>query len=488
MLNSEGLDELKKNTNAAILNATKFMIEHGMDKGGTKIRSTSPNLEKYGIWPTTEFLEFLLSNDILPITPKIVEIMEGMINFIIEKYNRKEKKWPLTDVKGSTASAITSGHCIYVLKLYISRHFVDYTKTESIKQIIREAEDKLIEDCRQDGSWKILKGDDAPDIGLNFGRFFYTYNAWFGIKKVPEYTDDLSALPNIRNRLAEYVIGVSDMLLQEKNKGSMMSTLICNMAKAVQILNDYSESNCIEKKNELLNAILLMINESDLNSLLYSATSVEISELPNSGYNKFSNNIPFDLVFAIKDNPDCLDLARNIINWYLKDMNTQFNCWFFPGTNMNTWPTCEALLVLSNAHAYFFNAALKQICNNELTRIKEKYKECEDCKDKITDYLVPQKERFKKSMAKYVHEVKKTSRVSIAVTIFACLCAVPALIALSIVLEQYWLNTLITVVIIPLILQIVFVVKMPEYSDKMQEEQDAILLEISKREDMWKNT
>lgn len=231
-----------------------------------------------------------------------------------------------------------------------------------------------------------------------------------------------------------------------------------------------------------------LVNGSDLNSLLYSAPSVEISELPNSGYNKFSNNIPFDLYFAIKDNPDCVELARDIINWYLSDINTQFNCWFFPGTNMNTWPTCEAILVLSNAHAFFFESALKQICNNELMRIKEKYKQCEECKGEITDYLVPQKEQFKKSMDKYVHKVKKTSGFSIAVTIFACVCAVAALITLSIILEQYWLNTLITVVIVPLILQIVFVVKIPEYSDKMQDEQEDILSKINEREDMWKNT
>ncbi|MDE7439361.1 MAG: hypothetical protein K2N23_02500 [Clostridia bacterium] len=493
MLNTEELNVLKKNTYSTILNATKFMIHHGMDQNGTKVRSTSPNLEKYGIWPTTEFLEFLLSNDALPITPEIVNIIEGMVEFIIEKYNPKEKKWPLTDVKGSTASAITSGHCIYVLKLYISRPFVDYTKTESIKQIIREAEDTLIADCRQDGSWKILKGDDAPDIGLNFGRFFYTYNAWFGIKKVPEYTDDLSALPAIRKRLAEYVIGISDMLLREcnddklKTKGSMLSTLICNMAKAIQILNDYDDSNCIEKKTELCNTILQMINDNDLNSLLYSAPSVEISELPNSGYNKFSNNIPFDLFFAIKDNPDCSELARDIINWYLTDINTQFNCWFFPGTNMNTWPTCEALLVLSNAHAFFFGTAIKQNCDNELVRVKEKYKECDGCKEKITSYLKPQKEQFKKSMDDYVRKVRKTSGFSIAVTIFACICAIAALIALSIILEQYWLNTLITVVIVPLILQIIFVIKIPESSDKTQGVQDDILKTIDESKDMWES-
>lgn len=215
MINTEELDLLKNNTFATILNATNFMIQRGMDEEGTKVRSTSPTLEKYGIWPTTEFLEFLLTNEVLPITPQIVSLIEGMVGFIIDKYNSKEKKWPLTDVKGSVASAITSGHCIYVLKLYISRPFVDYTKTELIKQIIREAEDTLIADCRKDGSWKILKGDDIADVGLNFGRFFYTYNAWFGIKNVHGYSDDLSILPQTKRKLSEYVIGVSDMLLSE---------------------------------------------------------------------------------------------------------------------------------------------------------------------------------------------------------------------------------------------------------------------------------
>ncbi len=491
MLNMEEMNVLKKNTYSTILNATKFMIHHGMDQNGTKVRSTSPNLEKYGIWPTTEFLEFLLSNDTLPITPEIVNLIEGMVEFIIEKYNSKEKKWPLTDVKGSTASAITSGHCLYVLKLYISRPFVDYTKTESIKQIIREAEETLIADCRQDGSWKILKGDDAPDIGLNFGRFFYTYNAWFGIKKVPEYTDDLSALPTIRKRLAEYVIGISDMLLREcnedklKTKGSMLSTLICNMAKAIQILNDYDDSNCIEKKKELCNTVLQLINDNDLNSLLYSAPSVEISELPNSGYNKFSNNIPFDLFFAIKDNSECFELARDIINWYLTDINTQFNCWFFPGTNMNTWPTCEALLVLSNAHEGFFVEALKQNCDNELVRVKEKYKECDGCKEKINSYLTPQKEQFKASMNDYVRSVRKTNIIAIIVTIFACIGAIVAIAILSIKLDNLWLNFIASAVIIPLIMQIIFVIRTPEYSDKTRGVQEDILKTIDENKDMW---
>lgn len=493
MLNIEELDVLKRNIYATILKATKFMIHHGMDQNGTKVRSTSPTLEKYGIWPTTEFLEFLLTNNILPITPEIVNLIEGMVGFIIEKYNSKEKKWPLTDVKGSIASAITSGHCIYVLKLYISRPFVDYTKMESIKQIIRESEETLIADCRQDGSWKILKGDDAPDMGLNFGRFFYTYNAWFGIKKVPEYSDDLSALPVIRKRLSEYVIGVSDKLLREssddnvKNKGSMLSTLICNMAKAIQILNDYDDVNCVEKKKELCNSILQMVKGSDLSSILYSVTSVEISELPNSGYNKFSNNIPFDFFFAVKDEPDCLELAKEIINWYLADINMQFSCWFFPGSNMNTWPTCEALLVLSSAYAFFFETTIKQNCNKELTHVKEKYKQCEECREQIASYLKPQKEQFKTSMNDYACRVKKTSSVSIAITIFACICAIASLVALSILLEKYWISTLITVVIIPLIMQIIFVIKMPEYSDKMQDLQEDILKTIDVSEEMWKS-
>ncbi len=492
MLNTQELEVLKKNTYATILNATNFMVQRGMDVKGTKVRSTSPTLEKYGIWPTTEFLEFLLTNEALPFTPKIVELIEGMVDFIVDKYDQKEKKWPLTDAKGSTASAITSGHCIYLLKLYISRPFVDYTRTEQIKQFIRDAEDTLISDCRKDGSWKILKGDDAPDMGLNFGRFFYTYNAWFGIRKVAEYSDGLAALPAIRKRLAEYVIGVSDMLLREsnddkKNKGSMMSTLICNMAKAIQILNDYDDVNCVEKKKELCNAILQMVKGIDISSLLYSVTSVEISELPNSGYNKFSNNLPFDLFFAIKDEPDCAELAREVINWYLADINTQFNCWYFPGTQMNTWPTCEALLVLSYAHAFFFESTTKHNCNQELTRIKGKYRQCEECKEQITGYLKPQKEEFKSSMNDYVRRVKKASGFSIAVTIFACVCAIAALVALSIILEKYWINTLITVVIIPLIMQIIFVIKMPEYSDKMQDLQGEILKTIDESEEIWKS-
>ena len=493
MPNINELNILKRNTNATILNATKFMIHHGMDPNGTKIRSTSPTLEKYGIWPTTEFLEFLLTNNVLPMTSEIVSLIEGMVGFIIEKYNAEQKKWPLTDVEGSIASAITSGHCIYVLKLYISRPFVDYTKTEAIKQIIREAEEMLIADCRQDGSWRILEGDDSPDMGLNFGRFFYTYNAWFGIKKVPDYSDNISALPSIRKRLAEYVIGVSDMLLRESNKdkvnnkGSLFSTLICNMAKAIQILNDYDDVNCVAKKKELCDAILQKIKEKDLSSILYSVTSVEISELPNNGYNKFSNNLPFDLFFAIKNEPECLELTQEIINWYLADINMQFSCWFFPGSNMNTWPTCEALLVLSFAYEFFFEEAIKQKCNEELSRVKEKYKQCAECKEQIIGYLKPQKEQFIISTSNYVDKIKKAGVFSVVITVFSCICAIAALVAISVILEKYWINTLITVVIIPLIMQIIFLIKTPEYSDETQNLQKDILKTIDLSEEMWKS-
>lgn len=83
----------------------------------------------------------------------------------------------------------------------------------------------------------------------------------------------MSILPQTKRKLSEYVIGVSDMLLSEfgadkvKNKGSMLSTLICNMAKAVQILNDFDDSNCVAKKKELCNTILETVRNNDLNSL-----------------------------------------------------------------------------------------------------------------------------------------------------------------------------------------------------------------------------
>lgn len=500
MLNTEELEVLKRNTYATILNATKFMIHHGMDLKGTKVRSTAPKIEKYGIWPTTEFLEFLLTNKELPTTQKIVDLIEGMVGFIIDKYNPKEKKWPLTDADGSIASAITAGHCIYVLKLYISRQFVEHKKTESIKQIIKEAEETLIADCRIDGSWKITENDYTLDTELNEGRLFYTHNAWFGIKRVNGYSDDLPTLPDVREKLAGYVIDTANKLLVKlnsesvKNNVSMISDSICSMARAIQILNDYEDANCIEKKKELCNAILEIvehegkIKEDVLKNLFELPSSVDILELPNTVYNKFSNNVPFDLYFAIKDEPNCTEVVRTIIKWYLAKVNRDSNCWFFLGTRMNTWPTCEALLVLSNAHASFFETTTKQNCNKELNQVKEKYKQCEKCKQQITEYLKPQKEQFNESMVSHIGKAKKTSYISIAITIFIAICAVAALITLSIITELYWLNTLITAAILPVILQIIFVVRMPaEYFDKMQATQDEILKTIDESEKMWKS-
>ena len=499
MLCAKELDELKKSTHENILNSTKFIIDEGMDAEKMKVCSAiasstkMASSTKYGIWPTTEFLEFLLTNNVIPSTPQIVDIIEKMVNFIVAKYNPKEQKWPFTDVEGCDTSAITSGHCIYVLKLYISRQFVDNTKREKIKKIIKEAEATHIADCRRDGSWEILNGDDAVDDTLNYGRIFHTFNAWFGIKRVYGYSDDIANLQSVRSRLSRYVINMSEKLIgeYERNKaqyrGAALGALICNMAKVIQILNDYDDDDCVENKKRLLQIVLQVSRENDIrNDLLHSASSVEIKELPNTTYNTFKNNIPFDLYFAVCDAPECINVTQDIIKWYA-DNKQKGNFWLWPGSHMNTWPTCEALLVLANAHEFFFETAIKQNCQEELDKTKEKYKQCEECKKTINNYLKPLKERFEKSRKDYIGKVKGAIIRSIIITVFVSVCAIAALIALSIVLEQYWLNTLITVVIVPLILQIAFVLKIPEYNDIDESNKQEVLNVINESESFWKD-
>lgn len=485
MLNFDELNKLKRNIRDTIRKATEFMLKDGMDENRTKVRSVKPQLDKYGIWPTAEFLEFLLTDDTLPATPEIAKLIEDTVGFIIDKYDGQKRKWPLTDADGSPASAITSGHCIYVLKLYLSRPYEKMHERRA-RQIIKNAEGTLLDDYRRDnGGWKILDGDDALDKGLNYGRFFYTYNAWFGIKNVTGFEDDLQDLTDIKRRLAQYVMDVSDMLLsQAKNEEvkediAELSTLICNIAKAIQILSDYHEDDKEAKKNELRKAVREMVNASNVKYLLSCATSVELTQLPNSGYNKFSNNLPFDLFFAIKDEPDCVELAREIIDWYLARRDKNLNCWTFPGSDMNTWPTCEALLVLSSAYAQYLEVAVK----NELAFVEKKYKQCDECRERIDDYKQSQKFR---TTEKYVRKVRKMNYITMAITIFVSVIAIVALIILSEVLEMNWIYSLITVAIVPTIIQTLFTIKSPNAAENEQEKQDVVDI-IDESQKKWKS-
>ncbi len=83
-----------------------------------------------GIWSSTEMLEFLLTNTVLP-SYSIAKTIELLVDYIIGKYDESVSGWALTAVDPPGAfSAITTGHCIYVLKLYINRFTSDARKNQ----------------------------------------------------------------------------------------------------------------------------------------------------------------------------------------------------------------------------------------------------------------------------------------------------------------------------------------------------------------------
>ena len=480
MLSIREVCQTKERTHAAVVAATKYIMGHGMDSKKTKIRSSSEKKDKYGIWPTTEFLEFMLKNRVVSPTPKIATLIESMVDFIVDKYNQQQKRWPFTDVEDCETSAMTTGHCIYVLKLYVSQHFVDEAKKERITNIIREAVTTLIADYRRElGGWKITPDDTDPVMSLNCGRFLFSYNAWFGIRKVDGYQDSSLDLRDIPTKLGEYLLLVSNQLLDECQKETPetdMYTLICTMAKAIQMLNDfagddYDGDRYRAKKEKLCEQILKMLGDkSEQESALSSLTQVEVSELPNNMYQSFSNNVPFDLYFAIKNEPNCLDLSYGIIKWYIDKQSNDYGYWTFKKENV-TWPTCEALLVLADAHASFLNNVILDDCRREQAIIIEKHNTCDECRKNIDDYK--QRQEYKTTQT-YVRKVRNMNFVTMAITIFVGMCAIAALAVLSVQLDNPWLNFISSAIIIPTIIQVLFTIKIPKPSENEQERQEVV--------------
>ena len=64
--------------------------------------------------------------------------------------------------------------------------------------------------------------------------------------------------------------------------------------------------------------------------------------------------------------------------------------------------------------------------------------------------------------------------VALAITIFVCITAIVALIILGEVLEKNWIYSLITVVIVPTIIQILFTIKSPKFSDDEQKKEEVV--------------
>lgn len=456
----------------AIERGADFLFD-AMEDG--KAPAKKHDVEKPGIWTSTEILEFLLTNKALP-SYSLANQIDAIIDFLISKYDASIRGWGLTaeDPPGSF-SAITTGHCIYVLKLYLNA-FVDTERKKHITKIISDAETTIIskQDARK-GYWS-PGPSSAKDVStdMNYGKLFYSYHAYYGIKRIDDgtvFNANSDIVKAARKKANIYFSDFAYNIVKLVKSGQALNfnaraTVLGHVANLIQVLADIDSSG-----NEALLNDLYEILDSYDDEVCFTATTVPIYELPANSYNNFHLNTPFAVFFALLSSNNGIKSLLKIADWYLDRQDPRVHCWYFNddcNSGIDTWSTCEALLVLSYAYTFCYESYYKF----ELKQVQAKYEHCDSCKKKIEDTLQAETKIANQGMKK----AKQSVLISVLITLFLSFCSIAALIVLSVVKDEPWINAIITAVIIPVILQVIFFLKIPEMPDLSQESKEVIAM------------
>lgn len=434
--------------------------------GNAGVPAKKHDVKAPSIWTSAEMLEFLLINKVLP-SYSIANTIDSMVDFLISKYDPSVSGWALTaDDPPKAYSAITTGYCTYILKLYLNTYTTDARKEQLLK-IINDAETSIL--AAQDsekGFWIPKSKLKSVDTNMNYGKLFYSVHAYYGIKNVNGYINNNSfRVANARKMANFYFLDFANNLIDKaysisEQDTTSQTTLLGHAANLIRVLSDIDPDGNAIIINKLYDVVKKFKDST------FTTTSVQIYELPSNAYNNFHLNVAYNVFLALVDSIDHSEEILEITNWYLKQQDPNLHCWYL-GANRNsgidTWSTCEALVILSYAHNYYF----EKYYQSELAKIQKKH------------YLLDGHKKEQVEAVNFIAEnvnlitkkIKTFAITSTIITIISVVCTVVALLVLSEISNNRWLNLFSTVIIIPAIYQIAASFKLPDLSDidKVQE-------------------
>lgn len=348
----------------AILKGSSFLLSVQNEDGG--IEFEDERSERSGVWVTAEALEFFLSSQIVPIT--VCEKVIGMINFLLKTQNA-DGSWNMLATAENTSldksSIITTGHCVYVLRLAISDEYMP--EADKINTAILKAEKWLLAQ-KIEKNKKIYWAEDAKkganpdkDVITRMEVVFTTFYALMGL------------LPNTNG------FGKHQTLSKEK-KDILRKVAFCFEEEAkwfikqyqnqVKILSQLELAKILSTFSRITNAVFLLDNELGDNSFMrvkdgllgvisngrenaYFTTPISVGTLNDAGgFTKiYNNNTPFDVSMALLRLEDDVDTIISLLSEYLNNQMSD-GSWYlnFSETyKIKTWTTAEALICLEQA-------------------------------------------------------------------------------------------------------------------------------------------
>lgn len=391
----------RKTISDAILKGTRFLLSTQNSDGGIEFEDEKS--ERSGIWVTAEALEFFLTSQVVPIT--ICEKVVRMINFLLNTQNA-DGSWnmlvPTEQATQDSGSIITTGHCIYVLRLAISDEYMP--GTDKINNAILKAENWLLTQKIEKGKmiyWvEGAKRNLTPnkDVTARMETIFISFYALMGLVPITNgfgKPKSLSTPTKDILRKVEFFFEEEAkwFINQYQNKAEKISQLefpkilstLSRITNAIFILdNVLSNDFLMQVKNELLSVIL----SGRENACLTTTISVGTINEPN-GFNKtYNNNTPFDVSMTLLKLEDNVQMIVSILNEYIINQVSD-GSWFLnfsEAYKVKTWTTAEALMCLERAFEKYDIIAADDIekhWKQEVSNINAQLKKAENEKDQL---------------------------------------------------------------------------------------------------------
>lgn len=396
----------------AVQTGTQFIFNCMVDG---KVPSYTPRSKRFGLWPAAEMANFLISNQLLPKT--CGSQIDSIIDFLKSKFKLFADgtgAWHAT-VNGTKEyySSQTTGYCVYVLKLYYN-DFLAYERRKEIRDIISQAEKYIVSRQQDTGFWtpSSATSDVANNDGINYADFFYSYYSYFGIKHLPNYKrDDSAIVDNALTRAKSYFYKFALNLIQTYDQqeltDSAKTILLSNVSKVLQVLNDFDDENLIETIAELHRISLEIFDVVNKNG--FTCSSVTLDRLDSDSQRTYHNNTPFDVYFALREEKISANNLFEVVDWYLSHQDIVTGCWYLnadSNTNQSTWTTIEALLVLSDA----YDILSEELYLRELHSFHARQKELDDYRSVIETEKAVLLEENENNKQKFDLDIKKIKK------------------------------------------------------------------------------
>jgi len=362
-----------KQIETAIIKGAKYLLRSVNFDNGLYYENETSSCS--GIWTTAEALEFFLTTRTLPIVAYCDKI-QPMLEYLLST-QRNDGSWAEfseQENKTQVSSTISTGHCVYALKLSLVGDFLEGPIKENITNAIAKGENWLSKCCieqNQYAFWWDIDVSNHSDINPNENEesrmksIFCSFYSALGITNPYNFSSSSDKIEILKSKVClffkEQLNWFLDYYGSSKQSKAAKEKLLPNVVSIlfwiVNIAEFFGRNNVYDDKTA--QKIKKILNESIFNS--HIIRKIKINEEV-----EYIDNIPYHTAITLMNLQTNIDDLKNIIEGFLKEQQSD-GFWYGNFKNkykVKIWSTSEALLVLEKSiHSY----------NRELVNLKDKY-------------------------------------------------------------------------------------------------------------------